>query len=204
MKYLLSIILGFLLLSWSFADEAPAPPASPEPDPLDAELEQAHESLKELDRMLRRLQALAERREQEQAEQAALLPAVPLPTGDKLPDIAPPQKPVDDPMQLGLLLLDSGRPEEALPLLQQALTQERNDHDTAWLIFRTATCLTRLGRTDEAKVLHERLVTAYADTIWAARAAWVVRSIEWFEDWNASRPVPPEGEAQEQDKENEQ
>jgi tetratricopeptide (TPR) repeat protein len=188
MKHILIATLSLLLAARAFAAEPSKPVLVQPADKLDDDLENARKKLMTLEQALRRLRAQqAQLAERQATDRAAQGPAAPAERKDELPDIPAPDKPAGDDMQTGLLLMEMGRFDGALPFLQKAAPAERELGDRAWLLFRTAACLRGLGRNAEAKTVYQQLATSFPDSLWAEEAAWLVKSIEWHEKWRASR-----------------
>lgn len=192
------IALGLLLSAQVFAadsgpreEPAEVRPASQQgDDQLDEDLNKARQNLKEMEEMLRRARVRLEaQRQQAPDTEEAPKHDEPKIEENPLPDIPAPDAPVKDEKEFGLLLLDMGRLDEALPHLLAASREALNSTDQAWMLFSAATCHRKLGRINEAIALYEEVATSFGDTLWAQKAAWLAKSMEWFERWNNSFPV---------------
>ncbi len=154
---------------------------------LEEDLSDARSRIEQLRRML---QVLRDQSNQE-ADAPRLKPVRLVPAREQkieLPDVPPPAEPYGSEAEIGLLLVDMGRYEEALPHLHIGAKLDLDPDDQAWLQLRKAICLRRLGKLKQAQQVAQELRLTWPDSHWTPEAAWLIRSTKWLEKFNLNRP----------------
>jgi len=160
---------------------------------LEEDLSDARLRIEQLRRML---QMLRDQRK-EKADAPRTKPVRLVPAREQkieLPDVPPPAEPYGSEVEIGLLLVDMGRYQEALPHLDIGAKLDLDPEDQAWLQLRKAICLRRLGKLKQAQQVAQNLRLTWPDSHWASEAAWLIRSIKWLEKFNLNRPDVPSTE----------
>lgn len=169
------------------AVEQPAAVADVDELLLEEDLSDARSRIGHLRQMLQVLRDQGDQKAHAPSQKPVrLAPARELKT--ELPGVPPPAEPYGSEADIGLLLVDMGRYEEALPHLEIGAKLDLDPEDQAWLQLRKAICLRRLGKLKQAQQVAQNLRLTWPDSHWASEAAWLIKSVKWLEKFNVNRP----------------
>src|SRR5262249_7109055 len=90
-----------------------------------------------------------------------------------------------DPMALGRALFRIGDYESALTKFRRIDLNTLNRLDRVAVQYLTATCMRKLGRTDEAAALYREIVNAKVDPMLVDCAQWQLSELSWRKDLEA-------------------